>query len=200
MTQQEFWNQKFSRDGYLYGKEPNHFLKECSSNFKISQEVLCLGEGEGRNAIFLAKEGYKVLALDASNVGLKKLTSLAKEEEVEVKTQCIDLSEWTPKKKYGAIVFSYLHLLTDEKTSLFEKIQTALHPQGFFVAEVFSKSQLNYNSGGPKERDLLYAIEDFKDAFEECVIHKLEEVEVNLAEGRGHNGKASVIRIIAQRN
>lgn len=73
MTQQEFWNEKFLRDGYLYGKDANSFLQACYNNFKKSQRVLCLGEGEGRNAVFLASKGYDVAAIDASDVGLKKL-------------------------------------------------------------------------------------------------------------------------------
>ena len=200
MTQQDFWNEKFLRDGYLYGKEPNAFLKACYNNFKKSQRVLCLGEGEGRNAVYLAKKGYEVAALDASDVGLKKLEDFANEVGVSVKTRCIDLNEWVPKKKYGAIMFSYLHLNKQEQQPLFEKIERSLKAKGFFIAEVFSKNQLNYSSGGPKDADLLYRIDDFQDAFSHCIIHKLEEVEVELDEGKGHQGKASVIRIIAQRS
>ncbi len=200
MSQQAFWNEKFSREGYLYGKEPNAFLSNCYNNFIKSERILCLGEGEGRNAIFLAKKGYEVAAIDASDIGLKKLESFAQQEHVSVTTRCQDLNEWVPNKKYGAIVFSYLHLLDNEKQSLFTKIETSLIHQGFFIAEVFSKNQLNYSSGGPKDAELLYSIEDFKKAFKHCIIHKLEEVEVELDEGKGHKGLASVIRIIAQRN
>lgn len=200
MTQQDFWNEKFLRDGYLYGKEPNAFLKACYNNFKKSQRVLCLGEGEGRNAVYLAQKGYEVAAIDASDVGLQKLETFAKEQNVNVKTICQDLNEWIPKKKYGAIIFSYLHLTSLEQQPLFEKIEDSLKAKGFFIAEVFSKNQLNFSSGGPKDEDLLYSVNDFKDAFSHCIIHKLEEVEVELDEGKGHQGKASVIRIIAQRS
>ena len=107
MTQQAFWNKKFEQDGYLYGMEPNAFIKACYQNFKKSQRVLCLGEGEGRNALFLAKRGYSVAALDTSDVGLNKLQQLAGQENVEIKTRCVDLNDWVPYKKYGAIVFSF---------------------------------------------------------------------------------------------
>ncbi len=200
MTQQDFWNEKFSREGYLYGKKPNAFIESCTINFSKSKRVLCLGEGEGRNAIFLAKKGYEVTAVDASDIALKKLEAFAKEENASISTCCQDLNEWVPKKKYGAIVFSYLHLLDNEKQSLFTKIEESLKHQGFFVAEVFSKHQLNYSSGGPKDKELLYSLEDFQKAFKHSIIHKLEEVEVELDEGKGHQGLACVIRIIAQRN
>lgn len=200
MTQQELWNTKFSREGYLYGKEPNEFLASCYKNFSKTDRILCVGEGEGRNAIFLAKKGFEVAAIDASDVALSKLEAFAKEENVHVDTRCIDLNEWIPTKKYGAVVASYLHLPENEKIEIFSKIESRLRHQGFFVIEVFSKKQLNYSSGGPKDETLLYELEDFKKALQHSVIHKLEEVEVELNEGNGHQGKASVIRVIAQKN
>lgn len=199
MSQQKFWNEKFSRDGYLYGQKPNAFLVSCSSNFRKNQRLLCLGEGEGRNAIYFAKRGHEVAAIDASDIGLKKLNELAKEHNVEVDTKCIDLNEWEPSKKYGTITASYLHMYKDEREALFNKINSALKPAGFFAGEFFSVNQLNYSSGGPKDVDLLYTTDDFENAFPGCEYHKLEETETILDEGKGHQGKASVIRVIIQK-
>lgn len=199
MSQQEFWNGKFSRDGYLYGVKPNSFLVSCSSKFKKSQKFLCLGEGEGRNAIYFASRGYDVVALDASDIGLKKLESLAEEAEVYVETECLDLNDWEPTIKYGSIVASYLHMYKNERKTLFEKIASSLKPGGFFAGEFFSTKQLNYESGGPKDIDLLYTVDDFENTFPNCLIHKVEEVETILDEGKGHQGKACVIRVILQK-
>ena len=200
MSQQEFWNQKFSRDGYLYGKKPNAFIEACASNFKKTHRFLCLGEGEGRNAIYFAKRGFEVAAIDASDIGLKKLEEFAKEEGVDVKTRCVDLNEWIPKKKYGSIIATYLHMYKEDREALFEKIDSCLKEKGFFIGEFFSVNQLNYESGGPKDINLLYTTEDFNNSFPNCTKHKVEEVEVELDEGNGHQGKASVIRVIIQKN
>lgn len=200
MDQQEFWNQKFLRDGYLYGKKANEFLLSCGSNFKKDQKFLCLGEGEGRNAVYFAKKGYEVVAIDASDIGLKKLEAYAQSEDVYVKTRCVDLNEWVPKKKYGSIIASYLHMYKKDREILFEKIDSSLREKGFFIGEFFSVNQLNYESGGPKDLDLLYTVEDFENSFPNCIKHKVEEVEVELDEGKGHQGKASVIRVIIQKN
>lgn len=200
MTQQELWNKKFSKDEYLYGKEVNKFLSSCYNNFSKSQRILCVGEGEGRNAVFLAKKAYEVEAIDASDVGLRKLEKLAQEENTTVHTTCLDLNDWLPTKKYGACVISFLHLSKDEKLSIFPKIEASLNHQAFFIIEVFSKDQVNFSSGGPKDTDLLYSIEDIKQSLQHCVFHKLEQVEVILDEGYGHKGLASVIRVIAQKN
>ena len=200
MNQQEFWNKKFLRDAYLYGKKPNEFIYSCSANFNKTQRLLCVGEGEGRNAVFLAKKGFEVVALDASDIGLKKLEEYAKEENVKVKTLCTDINDWIPKKKYGTIVASYFHVSNDEKKDVFKKLESALKNKGFLVLEVFSKNQINYSSGGPKDTDLLYSIEEFENIFKDSIIHKLEEVIINLDEGKGHQGKASVIRLVIQKN
>ena len=199
MEQQEFWNQKFLRDGYLYGKEANEFIKSSYVNFKKNQRVLCLGEGEGRNAVFLAKKGYEVAAIDASDIGLSKLQAWAKESNVNVETKCMDINEWIPTKKYGAILFTFMHLSMLELEKTIEKIEESLKEGGFFIVEVFSKSQINKNSGGPKNLDLLYSVEDFQKCIKSLKIHKLEEVIVKLNEGNGHMGEASVIRLIAQK-
>mgnify|MGYP000064795558 CR=1 FL=1 len=199
MNEQELWNKKFSRDGYLYGTNPNQFIKDASANFKKSQTVLCLGEGEGRNAIFLAKEGFVVEAIDASDIGLNKLFEQSKIEDVEIKTNCLDINDWQASKKYGVILFSFLHLKIDELKILIKKIESSLEEEGFFVCEVFSKRQIERNSGGPKDLELLYSIDDFKSNIKELKIHKLEEVITHLEEGTGHQGEASVIRLIAQK-
>lgn len=199
MSQQHFWNEKFLRDGYLYGKNPNEFIKSCYTNFKKEQKVLCLGEGEGRNAVFLASKGYKVEAIDASDIGLSKLNDFAIESGVDIKTTQMDLNDWIPDKKYGAILFTYLHLENDELKNLMEKVEQSLKKDGFFVAEVFSKKQIDKSSGGPKDLNLLYDIEDFEKNITSLKIHRLKEELVNLEEGKGHNGEAYVVRIIAQK-
>ena len=199
MNQQEFWNKKFSRDGYLYGTNPNQFIKNSYDNFKKSQKILCLGEGEGRNAIFLARHGYEVEAIDASDVGLNKLYEQCKLENIEVKTKCMDINNWVQEKKYGAILFTFMHLEISELKSLLDKIEGALEEKGFFIVEVFSKNQIEKNSGGPKDLELLYSIDDFKENIKSLKVHKLEELVVELNEGNGHIGEASVIRLIAQK-
>ncbi|QKF80783.1 class I SAM-dependent methyltransferase [Halarcobacter ebronensis] len=199
MSQQHFWNEKFSRQGYLYGKKPNAFIESCSHLFNREKAFLCLGEGEGRNAIFFAKKGFDVMALDASDIALKKLQEFASFESVHVKTKCIDLNEWEPNKAYGSIVASYLHMHKSDRDVLFKKIEDTLEEGGYFIGEFFSTKQLSYNSGGPKDIDLLYTIEDFLNRFLYCKKLKLEELITKLDEGKGHQGEASVIRVILQK-
>lgn len=195
MSQQKFWNSKFSRDGYLYGLKPNSFIASKVKLFKKGGKVLCLGEGEGRNAFFLAKRGFDVTAIDASDIGLLKLHQRAKEENLNIQTKCMDLNNWSPDEKYDAIVSSYLHMHEEDREKLFDNIDESLSIDGVFVAEFFSINQLSYSSGGPKDEKLLYKIEDFKSHYAFSDADVKEQITI-LDEGKGHQGEASVIRIV----
>lgn len=198
MSQQEFWNGKFSKADFFYGTNPNEFLASNLELLKEHKEMLCLGEGEGRNAIFFAKNGFNVTAIDASDLGLKKLENRTIEENLNIKTVCMDLNLWNENKKYDAIVASYLHMYKNEREELFNKIEKSLNSGGYFVGEFFSTKQLSYSSGGPKDLDLLYTTEDFTNYFEKCDKKVTEEIVV-LNEGIGHQGEACVIRVVIRK-
>jgi len=198
MSQQEFWNSKFSRDGFLYGIKPNTFLASKIKLLKRESDLLCIGEGEGRNAIFFSKRGFNVSAIDASDIGLKKLEQRAKEENLNINTFCQDLNTWESNKKYDVIVASYLHMYKEERAQLFEKIEESLNQDGYFIGEFFSTKQLDFKSGGPKDEDLLYTVDDFKKSFLYCD-KDISEQEVILDEGKGHQGDACVIRVVIQK-
>lgn len=194
MSQQIFWNNKFSKVDYFYGTKPNEFLASKLELIKDKKTLLCLGEGEGRNALFFAQNGLEVSAIDASDVGLAKLESKSKEENLDIKTIFMDLNHWEANIKYDVIAASYLHMYKNEREELFKKIEDSLNSGGYFIAEFFSTKQLTYNSGGPKDLDLLYKIEDFQNHFNLCEKNITEEI-VHLSEGIGHQGEACVIRV-----
>ena len=198
MSQQMFWNNKFSKVDYFYGTKPNEFLASKLDLIKDKKTLLCLGEGEGRNAIFFAQNGLEVSAIDASDVGLAKLDLKSKEENLDIKTIFMDLNHWEAKEKYDVIVASYLHMFENEREELFKKIENSLNKDGYFIGEFFSKKQLSYESGGPKDLDLLYSLEDFSKRFTNCEKNLSEEI-VTLDEGIGHQGEACVIRVVIQK-
>ncbi len=191
------WNGKFSREGYLYGKVPNVFLKRHIDSMKPGSTLLLLGEGEGRNACYAASRDIEVMALDASDVGLKKAHDLAEESGVTIKTVLIDLHDWKSNTHYDAVMASFLHLNEPLRTQAFREALKALKPSGVFVAEFFSTKQMPLTSGGPKDADLLYTVESMQNIFdiEGYEILQLEEVVDVLDEGRGHQGEAQLIRV-----
>lgn len=199
MSQQHFWNQKFDGDEHLYGTEPNAYIKEKSGLIAAEGKVLCLGEGEGRNALFLAKEGHDIVAIDASDVGLAKAHRLTQTHGHTIDTVHMDLAEWEPEtESFDAIVTSYLHLPQPLRKAVFNKAAHALKTGGVFIGEFFSLDQLGYQSGGPKAPELLYTVEDMRDNLDGLAVETvvLEQVLTHLDEGRGHRGEASVIRVV----
>ena len=197
---QALWNAKFGGEALLYGEEPNHFIKEHLELLLPCERIMCLDEGEGRNAIFLADKGLEVEALDASDVALLKLRKRAKAHYVQVKVRHTLLEHWEPSPFYGAVVCTYLHVPKKEQP-LLSKALEALKVGGIFIAELFSESQKSFHSGGPKEPDLLYNLNDISDTlkFLPCTILKLAQEIVILHEGEKHVGRASVIRVICKK-
>lgn len=197
----QMWDEKFSREGYFYGFEPNVFIESKTGLLAPQGKVLCLGEGEGRNAVYLASKGFDVTALDASAIGMTKALSLAARRGVSFKAQLLDLEQWEPQESYDAVVTSYLHLEEPLRTKAFRTAISALNPKGYFIGEFFSLDQIPRESGGPKKPSLLYTKESMGSIFsmKGCKILYLEECDVPLDEGNGHQGDALVIRVIVQK-
>jgi len=192
----DMWNKKFSCEGYMYTKEPNEFLKVQIDKFKSKKSILFLGEGEGRNAVYAAKQNHDVTALDASNVGIEKTKQLAQEYDVHVKTICADLDSYELTGKYDVVMSSYMHLQEPLRSKVFRESRNILNSDGLFIGEFFSQKQINRDSGGPKNLDLLYTVDSLKEIFKGYNILLLQELEFELNEGAHHKGIADVIRII----
>ncbi len=201
MSMQKMWNEKFSRDGFLYGKEPNAFLAVNEHLLAPKSSVLMLGEGEGRTACFMALKGHEVAALDASDIGLDKTRVLAKESGVEIETIHADLSEWKSSRTYNGVLTSFLHLPEPLRTEAFSHALDTVESGGYFMGEFFSLKQLTRDSGGPKMPELLYTLESVEKIFkrDDLKVIKLEACVDHLSEGAGHQGEAELIRVIVQK-
>lgn len=205
---QERWNDKYSTEEFVYGKEPNIFLKEYYEHNQslFKNPVLMLGDGEGRNGIYLATKGLDVTSLDFSEKGLEKAKRLAEERNVRIKTILADVNLFDfGIESWGTIGLIYLHLTKEERFNLFTKIKKALIPDGLFFLEAFSIEQLNYDSGGPKTTELLYSKDEIENIFNEAIegyrfeIILLEQKVVVLHEGRNHEGEGSVVRFVCKK-
>jgi len=204
MDQQQMWNQRFSKEGFMYGEHPNRFIQENSYRIKDKGKILCMAEGEGRNAIFLAREGFDVEALDASDVGLDKLSKRAYDLQLKIKTTHIDLFHWQPQEQYDAIIASFMHLPEPLRSKALKQAIDCLAPKGIIIMEFFSKNQMlgDFPSGGPKDLGLLYDTQELAPLFDQKNLNiiQLEEIEDLLDEGWGHQGPASLIRLIVEKS
>lgn len=200
MSQNRFWDSRFGQEAYVYGRQPNAFLAEHHLVFPKGARILSLGEGEGRNAVFLARQGYDLTALDASEEGMRKLTKLAAEGGVLVSQRQEDVTAAElGRSRWNGIVNIFCHLPSADRPGLYARIREALKPGGIFLAEFFTPRQLDYASGGPKDADMLVTLDELKQAFEGFEFVLAEEELATLDEGPYHQGLASVVRFIARK-
>jgi SAM-dependent methyltransferase len=194
-----FWDQAFETPGYKYGTEPNAFLRAQAHRLPPACEVLVPGDGEGRNGVWLARQGHAVFSVDGSAVGLGKARALAAQQGVVLRTAQVDLADWAPPPASAdAVVLTYVHLPAALRAVAHRRLAGALRPGGWLILEAFHPLQLRHTSGGPKDAALLYTLDllraDFAGLREELAF----EGEVVLDEGPGHQGMAHVVRWLAQ--
>lgn len=191
------WDERFSQDGFFYGKEPNDFLRERFSIFKKQGQLLCLAEGEGRNAVFLAEQGFDVTAMDGSVEGFKKLAILAEEKKVTVKTQVADLFKYEMgENQWDGIVSVWCHLPKPIWKKILNQVALALKPGGAFLLESYTPDQIKLGTGGPPTVDLMATLQELKEAFVGFDLVHGEELNREIHEGKGHNGLSAVVQFI----
>ncbi|NNE35967.1 MAG: class I SAM-dependent methyltransferase [Rhodothermales bacterium] len=193
------WDQRYSGDEYAYGIEPNQFLESVANRIPKGK-VLCVAEGEGRNAVYLASQGYDVAAVDFSSVGLEKSHRLASHFGVKISTHLSDLADYKFEgQSWEAIVSIFCHLQPDLRKLVHSRIVRALSPGGVLVLEAYTPQQLTYGTGGPPAVELLVTLEELRVDFSglEFVIGR--EVERQVVEGSYHLGPSAVVQILARK-
>ena len=193
------WDERYNTKTYVYGTEPNEFLRKSMLDSKQG-EVLSLAEGEGRNAVFLAQLGHKVTAVDASKVGLKKAEQLAATRGVDIKTvvQNLDSFIFEPEK-WDYIISIFCHLSPDLRKKVYHGAVKSLKPGGLLIIEAYSKKQLQYGTGGPKDIDLLIDKNELEDELKGLNFLRSTERMREVNEGIFHNGAASVVQLVGQK-
>ena len=194
------WDERFAGEGYVYGTAPNTWLEAQASRLKAGSRVLSLGEGEGRNAVWLATQGHRIEAVDGSSVGLEKAQRLAATRGVTIQATVTDLATFVPALgAYDAVVLIFVHLPLPLRALVHARAQAALAPGGVLVIEAFTPRQLAFTSGGPKQVEALYELETLRQDFPGIAWDVLREEEIELDEGPLHRGKAAVVRGLGRR-
>ncbi len=190
------WDERYDRDMYIYGKEPAAFLKQKLDGLKKGK-ALVLAMGEGRNAVYLAQNGFDVTGVDISEVAIEKCNKLANERNTTVNGVVADLTDYD----LGEAQFDLITKFYYYEPSIFPQIIDALKPGGMFILEQFSIDHLRYRgtSGfGPKNPDYLIKPNELLEPLKSLRILYYEDTVVELDEGM-HKGTAAVIRLIAQK-
>ncbi len=192
-TKAEKWDRRYSGAHYLYGTEPVEFLKQNVARFNKGK-ALVLAAGEGRNAVYLAQQGFQVTAIDLSAKGLEKCQQLAKKKKVRVKTVVADVNSYDlGENQYDLVTNFYFY-----DSAIFPKVMTALKPGGYFVLQTFSLDQPMPNRFGPRNPAYLVKPNELLGYFLNYRIRHYEDTFVDLNEGM-HQGRAAVIRLIVEK-
>ena len=195
-----FWNQRYGTPKYIYGETPNAFVEEMASQIPSGQ-VLCLAEGEGRNAVHLATLGHRVTAVDQSEAGLAKARRLAATRGVEIETVLADLGNFIIKPGvWAGIVATFAHLPPAIRCKVHGQVVRGLISGGVFVLEAYTPAQLAFDTGGPKSPELLMTLAGLRDELAGLELLVGREVEREVIEGDGHTGRGAVVQILARRH
>lgn len=198
MTGREEWNARYAETESVYGNEPNEFFREQLDSLDPGY-LLLPGEGEGRNALWAARQGWRVLAFDYSFEALNKALKLFGREGVSVMYSLSSAESFRPFWQFDAIALIYFHLKADIRKEFHRKVATWLKPNGRVIIECFHPDQLGRFSGGPKDPSLFATIDELKCDFETLRIDFIDRCEINLDEGALHRGLAVVTRMVATR-
>ncbi len=194
------WDQRYAEDEYVYGTLPNDFLVNAAKELKPDSRILCLAEGEGRNAVFLAEQGHHVTAVDASSVGLEKARKLAQQRGVTIETVVTDLAEFciTPES-WDAIIAIFCHLPPPLRKKVFASAVTALKPGGLFILEGYTPKQLELKTGGPPVAELMLSQAILEEELHGLTFFHLKELVRPIHEGKLHHGSGAVVQLMARR-
>ncbi len=193
------WDKRYLTDEFVYGKEPNGFLREASRELTPGR-VLCLAEGEGRNAVFLAESGHEVTAVDASAVGLAKAQRLATERGVQITTEVADLSGYAIEiESWDTIVSIFCHVPQEIRIEIHRKVVAGLKSGGRFILEAYTPAQLELGTGGPPVRELMMSLAGLKLELAGLDFEHALETEREIIEGSLHTGRGAVVQIIARK-
>lgn len=190
------WDERYSNEEYAYGTEPNGFLVQALLE-NGGGRALCLAEGEGRNAVYLAQRGYDVLAIDQSPVGLQKAQALAASRYVTIRTRACDLRNFVfQPASWDLIVAIWAHVPPDLRMSMHQGVASALRAGGLYIIEAYHPSNIGRGTGGPQDPELCIRASDLRAELPALEPIHLEELEREVEEGVYHHGIAAVTQAV----
>lgn len=195
------WNSRFKTDDYIFGTEPNAWLREHAAVWTRGQRVLCVADGEGRNSVWLAGQGLSVDAFDIAELGVAKARKLAAAQGVDVNYAISDCDSYAwAQDTYDGVAAIFVQFADPAmRERLFTHIKQCLRPGGILVLQGYTPRQLDYKTGGPPQVSHLYTTELLRQAFADFEVLELREYDAALNEGERHSGMSALVGLIARR-
>ncbi|MEQ8248340.1 MAG: class I SAM-dependent methyltransferase [Alphaproteobacteria bacterium] len=195
-----FWDERFAGDGYRYGEVPNPFVASQAGRLPRGGAVLSIGDGEGRNGVWLAEQGFVTTSQDGSEIAQGKATRMAAERSVPLTTVLSDLTAWDwPQSAFDGAVCVFVHFRPVQRAMVHRALLEAVKPGGLVIMEVFHRDQLALKTGGPPELEMLYSAAMLREDFAAADILLLEETRSFVPQDSFQRGEAALVRLIARR-
>ncbi|MEO8183027.1 MAG: class I SAM-dependent methyltransferase [Deltaproteobacteria bacterium] len=197
----DFWNSRFASESYVFGTLPAAFLVDNAHHIPPRSRVLAPADGEGRNSVFLAEMGHRVVATDIAEEGIAKAKKLARARGVSIEFRQLDLQGWQwPEAEFDAAVAVFIQFAPPAfRDEIFAGLRRAIRPGGVVLLHGYTPKQLEYRTGGPQVVEQLYTEELLRAAFADWELLRIEAYERELDEGAGHKGRSAIIDLIARR-
>jgi SAM-dependent methyltransferase len=193
------WDDRYSGEEYAFGTEPNDFLVHIAEAIQPGT-VLVLGDGEGRNGVFLASKGHQVVSVDLSPVGVGKAMALATRSGVSLDARVADLADFDMgEEKWDSIVSIFCHLPSDLRKTVHESVKRALRPGGTFVLEAYNAANIGRGVGGPQDSDMTVEPEELEAQFAGWRLRVVRKVERQIDEGKYHSGVSATTQFVAEK-
>lgn len=201
-SERDRWNARFAADGFVFGTEPNAFLASQRERLAPGMSALCVADGEGRNSVWLARQGLEVTAFDFSPVGLAKAMKLALQNGVKVDYRQADVNDWDwDAARYDVVVAIFVQFTPPaQRSRMFAGMIRALKPGGLLILQGYRPEQLRYATGGPKRVENLYTEALLRESFAALEILHLASHDDVVDEGAGHQGMSALIDLVARRH
>lgn len=193
------WDDRYAEEGFAFGDQPNDFLVESATALNVGTSLV-LGDGDGRNGVWLAQQGHQVTSIDLSPVGVAKAKKLAEQRGTEIDARVGDLETFDMgDAQWDSIVSIFCHLPSALRHIVHANVKRALKPGGVFVLEAYTKANIGRGVGGPQNDDLTVELAELEADFAGWNLVTHRTVERNIVEGKYHNGLSSTVQFLARK-
>jgi hypothetical protein len=196
------WDERYAGEGYRFGTEPAVFLRAHAGHIAPGSRVLCVGDGEGRNSVWLAGQGHRVTAFDPSGVALDKAARLARARGVTVEVAQAGVEDWDWSRPFDAVVAIFVQFAPPPlRAAMFEGFAGAVVPGGVVLIHGYHVRHLQpgYGRGGSKVPEHLYTPDLLRDAFPGWDVLVANDHDADLAEGDAHVGRSALVDFVARK-
>ncbi|WP_296579593.1 class I SAM-dependent methyltransferase [Phreatobacter sp.] len=195
------WEERFAGAEYRFGREPNPFLARCRLLLPAAGGALAVADGEGRNGVWLARQGLDVVSADFSPTAQAKARALAAEQGVAITLVEADVHGWDyPEAQFDVVAEIFTQFSPPAGRALkWAGMKRALKPGGLLIVVGYTPKQLAYGTGGPKDVAHLYTRAMLEEAFGDFADLAITEEETELQEGAGHSGMSAVIGLTGRK-